>query len=543
MAAASSLLSKEHFLCAICLDVFTDPVTLSCGYNFCKICIQQHWDANNQSQCPVCKKVFDARPELHVNTFISEMSAQFRQLAVVESSSSSEQKLATPGDVQCDVCTGVKLRALKSCLECLTSYCDGHLELHEKITGKTRHLLTDPMEKLEDRMCKSHSKALEMFCQTDEVCVCLVCIESDHKTHLIVPLIEKYEEKKDELEKKSADIQQMIQERQQKIEELRESVVVSRKDTNTQKVASVEVFTALIQSIERDLTQLTDMIEEKQKEREERVESFITELEEEISELMKRSSELEQLSDIEDHLSFLQRFQSMNPDPPTEDWTEVKVHSSYERTLRTAVAQLEEMLNKELKKVTEAELKTVQQFVVEVNLDPDTANPNLNLSNNGKNVSHRNERMNLPDNPKRFSTVLCVLSKECFTSGKFYCEIQVKEKKRWTLGVARESINRKGTVTLGPRNGNWSISLRNGDNYRAHDEKIVPLCLEPQPGKVGVFVDYEEGVVSFYDVDTETHIYSFTGCDFTERLYLFLNPGHNDNWTNSAPLIITEVTH
>ncbi|KAK9516159.1 hypothetical protein VZT92_024111 [Zoarces viviparus] len=123
MSAASCLLTEDQFLCSICLDVFTDPVSTPCGHNFCKTCITQHWNVNFQTQCPNCKEVFNYRPELRVNTFISEMAAQFRQSAQQKaSSSSSEQQAAKPGEVPCDVCTGTKLKALKSCLVCLVSY-------------------------------------------------------------------------------------------------------------------------------------------------------------------------------------------------------------------------------------------------------------------------------------------------------------------------------------------------------------------------------------------------------------------------------------
>ncbi|KAK9536940.1 hypothetical protein VZT92_006684 [Zoarces viviparus] len=131
MSAASCLLTEDQFLCSICLDVFTDPVLIPCGHNFCKACITQHWNVNVQTQCPNCKEVFSSRPELRVNTFISEMAAQFRQSAQQKaSSSSSEQQESKPGEVPCDVCTGTKLKALKSCLVCLASYCETHLEPH-----------------------------------------------------------------------------------------------------------------------------------------------------------------------------------------------------------------------------------------------------------------------------------------------------------------------------------------------------------------------------------------------------------------------------
>ncbi|XP_047431889.1 E3 ubiquitin/ISG15 ligase TRIM25-like [Mugil cephalus] len=164
MATASSLLCEDQFLCPICLDVFTDPVTIPCGHNFCKNCITEHWGSNVHNQCPVCKKDFCSRPELHINTFISGMTDKFKQ-TLKEASRSEQQQQADQGEVLCDVCTETKLKALKSCLVCLTSYCETHLEPHHRITGLKRHKLIDPVENLEDRMYKKHCRLLKM-------CVC-----------------------------------------------------------------------------------------------------------------------------------------------------------------------------------------------------------------------------------------------------------------------------------------------------------------------------------------------------------------------------------
>ncbi|GAA6224560.1 E3 ubiquitin/ISG15 ligase TRIM25-like [Lates japonicus] len=135
MAAASSFLSEDQFLCSICLDVFADPVTITCGHNFCKSCITEHWNISVRCQCPMCKEVFDIRPALRVNTFISEMTAQFRQSGVKKAGDFAGQDCANPEEVLCDVCTETKLKALKSCLVCLVSYCETHLEPHQRITG------------------------------------------------------------------------------------------------------------------------------------------------------------------------------------------------------------------------------------------------------------------------------------------------------------------------------------------------------------------------------------------------------------------------
>ncbi|KAL3999802.1 NADH dehydrogenase (ubiquinone) 1 beta subcomplex subunit 10 [Sarotherodon galilaeus] len=545
MSAASCLLSEDQFLCSICLDVFTDPVSTPCGHNFCKNCISQHWDISERCHCPMCKKMFFTRPELHINTFISEMVSQFRHEAQQKvSSSSSEQQAAKPGEVPCDICTGTKLKALKSCLVCLASYCQTHLETHLHLTMKSlkRHQLIDPEENLEARMCMKHDKPLELFCKTDQTCVCMLCSVLDHNAHEFVPLREEYEGKKAELWKTEAEIQQMIQQRRLKIWETKESVKMSKDAADREKAEGVQVFTALTKSLKKSLSKLIKEIEDKQETTEKQAEGFIKDLEQEISELMKRSSEVEQLSHSKDHLHLLQSFSSLKAAPTTKDWIEVSIHPpSYEGTVVRAVVravdQVKETLNEEMKTLFEAELKRVQQYAVDVTLDPDTAHPYLILSDDGKQVHCGEEENDRPDNPERFSVFVCVLGKQSFSSGRFYFEVQVKDKTKWILGVARESVNRKEEISPSPENGLWPVMVYENICI-AVDDAPVRLSLQSLPEKVGVFVDYEEGLVSFYDVDDAALIYSFTGCSFTEKLYPFFC---DDDGKNSAPLIICPV--
>ncbi|KAK9540790.1 hypothetical protein VZT92_003218 [Zoarces viviparus] len=542
MSAVSCLLSEDQFLCSICLDVFTDPVSTPCGHNFCKHCITKHWSTNNKCQCPLCNEAFTKRPDLRINTLFSAMVVQFRQSAQ-KIASSSEQQESKPGDVPCDVCTGTKLKALKSCLVCLVSYCETHLEPHLTASRLKRHQLIDPVKNLEDRMCRKHDKPLELFCKTDQMCVCTHCPALDHKMHRFVPLKEEYEGKKVELKKTEAEIQQMIQKRRLKIQVFKNSVKRIKENAHMEVAESVRVFTSLKKSIDRGLNELIKTIEEKQKTTQKQAEAFIKELEREISELMKRSTEVVQVSLSEDHVHLLQSFPYLKAAPPTKDWTEVSVHPpSYEGTVVGALHQLEETLSKEMKKLfDEAELKRVQKFAVDVTLDPDTAHPELLLSADGKQVKHDDVEKNLPNNPERFSHYNFVLGKQSVSSGRFYFEVQVKGKAKWNLGVVSKSVNRKGLITMIPENGYWTICLRNGKEYKALTDPSVPLSLKSQPQKVGVFVDYEEGLVSFYDVDAAALIYSFTGCSFKEKLFPFFSPCRNDGGQNNTPLIICPV--
>uniref|UniRef100_A0A8C9TBD0 Butyrophilin subfamily 1 member A1-like n=1 Tax=Scleropages formosus TaxID=113540 RepID=A0A8C9TBD0_SCLFO len=175
----------------------------------------------------------------------------------------------------------------------------------------------------------------------------------------------------------------------------------------------------------------------------------------------------------------------------------------------------------------------------DVTLDPDTAHPELVLSEDRKRVRRGVIWQRLPDNPERFKWWPCVLGKEGFSSGRRYWEVEVGDKTDWTLGVVRESINRKGCFPLNPSGGLWALSLWNGNEYLAFTDPPVSLHLSVKPQKVGVYVDYEEGQVSFYrmEITDKSLIYTFTGYKFTEKLYPYFCPG----FRKSDPLTISPV--
>ncbi|XP_037390047.1 E3 ubiquitin-protein ligase TRIM39-like [Pygocentrus nattereri] len=539
MASSSSLLSEDQLQCAICLDVFTDPVSTPCGHNYCRVCLKQYWDSSSRCQCPVCKAEFPTRPELSVNTFISGLAAQFKKSVQVKSSRAPEKRPSKSTNVLCDLCSEEKLEAVKTCLDCGVSYCETHLTPHKTAAKLKKHKLMDPVENLEDYICQKHERPLELFCRDDQTCVCQFCTEGDHKTHSTVPIEEESGEKKTQLLKAQAEVQQMIQNRLKKIEEIKQS-----KSSKKEKADRVEVFRALLRCIERSQAELLEVMEEKQKAAERQAEEFIKELEQEITELKRRDTELEQLSHTEDHLHLIQVCPSLCSPPHTKNWTEVRINSHLRvEPLRRALTQLQEELSKEMEKVDEHEMKRIQQYAVDVTLDPDSAHPQLILSDDGKQVRDGDKRQNLPDKPERFDRCPCVLGKEGFSSGRFYYEVQVRGKTNWDLGVTTESSNRKGKITASSKKGYWIVWLRNETEYEALDSPTVALSLKQAPQKVGVFVDYEEGLVSFYDVESRSHIYSFTGQSFTEKLYPLFSPSLNEGGKNSAPLIITPVKH
>ncbi|XP_056336275.1 E3 ubiquitin-protein ligase TRIM39-like isoform X2 [Danio aesculapii] len=528
MSSSSGPLTEE-LQCSICLEVFTDPVSTPCGNNFCKTCLNTFWNNSRTCSCPYCKETFTQRPDLKINTTLRDISEHYKE-------KSPEEK----AEVVCDVCEDRKLNALKSCLVCQSSYCQTHLEPHLRVAGLKKHKLMDPVRNLEDYICQKHDRPLELFCRDDQTCVCSFCCVKEHKNHNTVPLEEEVEDKKTELMKTQKDVQQMIQDRIKKIQEVKHSAGVRKINSEKEKAACVEIFTDLIRSIERCQTELLEMMEEQQKAVEKQEEELIEELEQEITELKMRNTELEQLSHTEDHLHLLQIYSSLQCRPAdTRNWPEISLKTRENlETLRETLDQLKDTLNE---KLSQTELKWMQQYAVDVTLDPDTAHPELILSDDGKQVKHGDIEQELPDKPQRFDQCPCVLGKEGFSSGRFYFEVQVKGKTDWDLGVARESINRKGDIILTPSDGFWIVVLRNGNEYKAGASSPVSLSLKVNLQQVGVFVDYEEGLVSFYDVESSSHIYSFTGQTFIDKLYPFFSPCLNIASKNSNPLIIIPV--
>uniref|UniRef100_A0A3B3CQ32 Si:dkey-46i9.6 n=1 Tax=Oryzias melastigma TaxID=30732 RepID=A0A3B3CQ32_ORYME len=520
--AATGNLSEEQVHCSICLDVFTNPVSIPCGHNFCQNCILGYWKTSPLFQCPMCKKSFHKRPDISVNTVLREIAEQFKQIRV---KSVEEKASAKPGDgteVLCDVCLGEgRPKAVKSCLVCLSSYCEEHLKSHA--ARFTKHKLMEPVANMEDRMCPKHERLLELFCKKDQTCVCVLCTETDHRAHYTVPVEREWTEKKAQLKRTGIDVQQMIQDRVTKVEEIKLSLELNKSSAKREMEESMQVFSELVRSIQRTQAELVLAIEEKQRQTERRAQGLISELEQEISELKRRNTDLENfvLMWSEMFLCGSQSFPALSTPPSVKDWSETSVPTdTCVGMIRRTVCNLEATLTEMIDKLSESEITKVQKYSVYVTLDPDTANPWLQLSQDRRQVRHLGAWQDLPDHPDRFDTVVIVLGREGFTSGRHYWEVQVGDKDDWYIGVARSSVNRKGRISVSTSQGYWALALKKGQGYRVSTAPPLQLSLESKPKRVGVYVDFEEGQVSFYDVKARTHIYTFEAT-FTERIQPF----------------------
>ncbi|XP_053285418.1 E3 ubiquitin-protein ligase TRIM21 [Pleuronectes platessa] len=539
MASARSLIADDDFRCSICLSVFTKPVSIPCGHNFCFNCITKFWDSSNpKCKCPLCNEAFSSRPMLRVNTTIAELIEKFKKTIQEKSSATVEEEQT--GEVLCSMCEGAKLPALRSCLVCVMSFCKKHLEPHQRIATLKKHALINPVEDLESRLCEKHDKPLDMFCIADQSCICEVCNSSNHKTHKTVTIEEAAQVLKKQLGMKKSQRDQMIEERQQRIEEIENSLEASRTDSAMALSSTVSAVNDVVDYIKRSLVKFTEVINTKQGNIETEAKGLLQELDREIVQIKQESTHLNAPTD-KDPFRLLTNFRSLSiTQPKVKDWAGVTLKCP---PFPAQGSTLRAKLMREISSLCDPDLKEKQQHAVDVTLDPDTAHPKLRLSADRKRVAHGDGIMKQRYFPESFDQLLVVLGKEGFRSGTFYYEVQVKDKTKWLLGVVNHSINRKGEIQLSPENGYWTISLTKGTEFTANTNPAVDLHLSGIPQKVGVFVDYKEGEVSFYNVDTQARIISFTGCTFTEQLFPVFGPGHNNGGENSTPVIITSVTH
>lgn len=413
------------------------------------------------------------------------MVFQFRQGAQqAVSSHSKENQDCQLGDVPCDACTKSKQKALKSCLVCLVSYCRVHLEPHQTVAVLKRHQLIDPVEDLEARMCEKHSKPLELFCRTDQECVCALCPVLDHKGHEFALLCEEFKSKKGHLMQTNAEIELMIQNKREKVQEFQSAVKLSQTNADRETAKGMQVFTSLEDFVKKELNSFTNRMKEKQKITERQAGEYVKKLEQEISDLNLRGNEVEILLLTEDPLHLLQTFKSSNMHqlPTTKDWTQIHIHPpSHEGAVVRAMLRLEDTIHQQVKKQLKVELKRVQQYQVAIGRS----------SANG------------------------FLGTHDIYSGRFYFEGKVGSENRWYLGVARTKYITMQEHSYKPANGFWVISF-DGYQYKALEDR--PVSLATKFKLVGVFVDYEGGLVSFHNVETAELIYCFTGCRFDSKL-------------------------
>ncbi|XP_072115458.1 zinc-binding protein A33-like isoform X2 [Mobula birostris] len=366
-----------------------------------------------------------------------------------------------------------------SCPECREEIADRTLRASRALANlseKARKLNLNPKEKESKLHCEEHQEELKLFCETDKKLICLICRDAlEHKSHNFMPVKEAIKTYKEQSQSFQSQITSQFA-------ELRRIIM------------------------EKEQHALRDLREE-----EERIlnlmEKNLREVQENLNSIQEEISKLQTRKDQKDNVIFLM-----------EETHRKKRFSEDTLTLSVTDGALraEKFDHPYLMIALEKVFDGIKQD--SVTLDVETAHPELEVSEDRKSVRLTGTRRDLPDTGKRFTHWLCVLGSEGFTSGRHYWEVEVTGNRRWSLGVAAEPVERKRWATRCPETGFWRIG-RSDDVMKVYTSPESPLPAGPIPGRVGVYLSYESGTVSFYNAETKSHLHTFTGNKFTEKLY------------------------
>ncbi|KAG2465948.1 TRI25 ligase, partial [Polypterus senegalus] len=445
MAEAQLFVSQDEFNCSVCQDILNDPVSLHCGHSFCLNCLKDYWDQSQECRCPQCRHIFMLRPELHINTLLNEVIKKLKKTALSSSHPPPSQNYAGPGEVECDICAGKKFRAVKSCLTCMASYCQTHLQPHYEGDALKHHKLVDPDGNLKEKLCEKHQKSLELFCKTDEMCICLMCVVTGHKNHEMVELEIEKEEKEKLLGATLNDIKSRLEVREKTLKEMRRMMEEMKNFVERELEENEKSFVALIRCIEEAHRKLTERIKEEEKSEMEKAEGVMEQLEKEIEELQRIEAELKELSETKDHLHFLQVSLTLHRE---SDQTGVHFRS--------------------------------------LTLDINTANRVLHLSEGNKKVTREWTKAEYPDHPDRFDYCVQVLCSEALIGTRCYWEVECSGKSL-RIGVAYKGLSRKAwgrECSLGNNDKSWSLQWSHSQ-YSVHNNNNTTAISAPYSPRIG----------------------------------------------------------
>ncbi|XP_070701891.1 tripartite motif-containing protein 16-like [Pempheris klunzingeri] len=552
MAATTISIEQDQFCCSVCLEVLRDPVTIPCGHSYCLDCIEDYWNRakkKGQYSCPQCRQVFNPRPLLSRNTVLGEVVEQLQRS---EFKAAAQQHLAKPEEVKCSVCTGRKSKAVKSCLACSDSYCTAHLRVHEERFQGKAHKLIPAADRPRGRLCPQHNKVLRLHCRTDQQCVCSQCVKERHKGHDTVSVVDERETQQKKLQETSLKCLQKLKETEK---ELRYVVRYIKHSTEAAVEESERVFSKLIRSIEKQSSEVKEVIRVQERAAVGQAEELLEKIQREMVELRRTDAELEKLSHTDDHVHFLQKCKSFDFPTKTAEMpsTDTLPYLMY-KTIRGALADLKdglgETLEREFNRISDKAISLKEtssqsisekikakdtgipynsepktradflQYYSDLTLDMNTANPFLCFSDGRRGVTTRSEPQPYPDHQSRFTSWAQVLCRAGM-AGRCYWEVEWAGNGGVSIGACYKNMGRSGEGSdckLGHNSKSWSLDCSYSACSFQHNKESVAIAA-PCCGRVGVYLDFRAGTLSFYNISDSMVLLHKVKTTFTQPLY------------------------
>ncbi|XP_014872195.1 tripartite motif-containing protein 16 [Poecilia latipinna] len=460
-----------------------------------------------------------------------------------------------PDDVVCDSCIETPCRALKSCLTCMVSYCEAHLRPHLENPKFQNHRLVEPLRDIERRTCESHKWPLELFCCADACCICQDCLKEEHQGHKTAPVEEARRQIEKELSEKQTQMMKMVTAGDNAISKLQDNRVSIEQSVTKVRTVIESQFQELQVMVEKAKKEVTEILEAEESQALKQADGIQVHLEQKYTELKKAQAQTEKLSKNKNDVDFLQEYAEWKKEATDNSLSGIYVGledrlDSFSQVIQESTSNLCDMLvstyvQKVKEKCNNDEIGikiTVQtntaakhdgskcdpktradflQYAAQVSFDASTAHKFLRLTEENKKVTNTTPWQHpYPDVPERFENHRQVLAAESFYVGRHYFEVDVSGDGTH-VGVTYKSIDRKGDESSSCITGNnfsWCLQW-NGRTYSAwHSDKETPLNME-RFTRIGVYIDYSQGLLSFYGVDNTMTLLHQYQAQFLEPLY------------------------
>ncbi|XP_015500824.1 E3 ubiquitin/ISG15 ligase TRIM25 [Parus major] len=553
---------EEELTCSICLCLFSSPVTVPCGHNFCSSCLELSWAGlSGGFSCPQCRATFAGRPQLQKNTVLCRVVEQLQGRGGAKGEEEENEDGEAGGcwaggepPVSCDSCQ--EAPAVQTCLTCTASFCAEHLRPHRDSPAFRDHQLCPPLRDLQQRKCPQHNRLFEFFCSQHGVCICSLCLLG-HKTcptspleqakaaaqsilftncsfetsaYLLFLLQETASRKKELIRNEFSEIKALIEERENEIMKAiteEEKRVWNKFDYIYSVLGNKKKeILSLKDQIEMALTESDDVLFLKRAaalQRTSTKEAFVpvVEMDQNVMHSTYQSAII--LKDIV-KVSLIQSREKKEEAKPVK----IKLQKSHEEkkkaakvaatttpTTTSAAAAAKELIDSFLKKPREELL----QYAANITLDYNTAHNTVVLAENYTRMSISDTFTGHKYHPQRFTDYRQVLGFQCFKRGIHYWEVQLQQGSFCGIGVCYGSMERQGPDSrLGRNSKSWCIEWLNSKISSWHNdvEKSLP---NTKATKIGVLLHCDGGFVIFTAVGEKHNlIYKFKA-QFTEALY------------------------
>ncbi|XP_031133312.1 tripartite motif-containing protein 16-like protein [Sander lucioperca] len=485
MARPGDQLSQEKLCCSICLDLLKDPVTIPCGHSYCMSCIKHHWDKEDQKKvcsCPQCRQTFETRPALNISTMLAGLVEELKKAEL---------------DPQ----------------------------PHFEVVPFKKQKFNGAFTTLPENTCPHQ---FEVFCRTDQQCICYKCAFEQHKDHGTVSAAEEMARKQKELGVIRQNNKERIKNVEKYVKQLQKEVEYINRSAD-KAVGNCEMMSTELARLTKKNADVKQQIKKQQESEVSRAKKLQKKLQQELAELSRRDAELEQLSHTQDNIQFLRGYLSLSNITTSAIFPVINIHplqhfDDVTTIVSDAIVKLKDSYGKELNKISGAVSKVYVLLPQDpkFRMDPNTASTKMVLSEENRKATSVQDEQSYPSHPDRFMDRSQVLSSKGLTSGRCYWEVE------WsglgvTVAVAYKGIVRTGEESIfGNNDKSWALECvaKGTDNYInfKHNSKKIHIS-GPQFSRVGVYVDYKAGILSFYSVSETITLLHKEQTTFTQPLY------------------------